>query len=45
MKITLKKHRLPEPYCNYTMPYLLKLACNGNHKHKQLLRKAIVLKG
>ncbi|WP_156020543.1 hypothetical protein [Vibrio galatheae] len=45
MTITLKKHRLPEKYRNYTMPYLLKvIANNGDHKHKEQIRRAIEIK-
>ncbi len=43
MKITLKKHRLPTPYCNYTTPYLLMLARNGNHPDRNIIRRAFVI--
>lgn len=42
MNITLNKHRLPEQYRHYTLPYLLKvIATNGDHRHQEQIRRAI----
>lgn len=41
---TLKKHRLPEPYRHYTVPYLLRvIANNADHPHHNIVCNAFVI--